>query len=282
MAPKTDVSSSAKAAPQTKVTGKVVSLAKSPQLYWFSAHVASIVSFAAWQVFGIFSRKQAQRYSRLTLFFQLACYAIVIKQSVKLSPANLKVQLLRNENVQYFVFAAVLLATSVQLEPWTKAVMPFMIYSFFHAMTYFQKNLLEHAPLSLHTQAALDGRITYIASNFNLQALFFASFSELMLLLDIALGIPGLLFSVFRNPLYVVFFTLRSFAVLVFLKLRYDESQYTKQAVQQMDARISAFLSNPMVPPQLGAIYFGPVKSAVVKYAGMVSIPKIASQKKTQ
>ncbi|OBA19572.1 hypothetical protein METBIDRAFT_79583 [Metschnikowia bicuspidata var. bicuspidata NRRL YB-4993] len=256
-------------------------LARSPQLYWFLGHAASIVCFISWQVFGFFSKKQAQRFSRLTLIFQLVSYGIVIRQSVSVPRAN-KLQLLRNENVQYFAFAAVLLLSSGQLSPWTKATMPFIVYSFFHSITYFQKHLLNQMPMSIHTQAAVSDRITYIASNFNLQALYFASLSEFMLISDIALGLPGLVFSVFRYPLYVLFFGLRSLAVLVFLKLRYDESTYSRQAVEQLDARVGAMLNSAMVPPQLRAIYYGPVRTSIARFAGMVLVPRITSQKKSQ
>lgn len=264
------------------VNKKIKQLAYSPQLYWFAGHVASTLCFLAWQILGFFSAKQARRFSKLTLLFQMLSYGIVIRQSVKISKASNKLQLMRNENVQYFVFAAILLSTSVKLTPWSKAATSFVIYSFFHSITYFQKNLLEHIPISIHNQAAIDDRITYIASNLNLQALYFASLSELMLTVDILLGIPGLLFSLFRDPLYVVFYVVRSLAVFVFLKLRHDESQYMKQAIGQFDAKIGGILNSPMAPPQLRALYYGPVKSTIARYASLVLVPRITSQRKAQ
>ncbi|GEQ67929.1 hypothetical protein JCM33374_g1595 [Metschnikowia sp. JCM 33374] len=283
MAPKTNVAEKTTSnSKPSSLSENILRLAKTSQVYWFAAHAASIVCFAVWQLVGFFSRASAQRYSRLTLFFQLVSYGVVIWKSVPVAKTKNKIQLLRNENVQYFAFAAVLLLCSIKLIPWTKPVLPFIVYSFFHAITYFQKNLLEHLPVSLHTQAAINDRITFISSNYNLQALYFASLSELSLLIDIILGIPGLLFYIFRDPVYVAFFVFRSLAVLVFLKLRYDESQYTRQAVQQLDARIGGVLANPMVPAQLRDLYYGPVKNAISNYAGLVSVPKIASAKKSQ
>lgn len=273
MAPKTSP-------PSKSLTQTVLALAKTPQIYWFAAHVASILSFVGTTFFGLFSAAKALSYYRYMLFFQLASYAIVIKQVH--SPPKSRVALIRDENVQYFLFAFVLWLVSFKIGTSAGTPYSYVIFLVFHAASYFQTHLLEALPISLSAQAGINARISHFTSSYTQQGLFFAAASEVMMLTNFLWQIPRILISIFRDPVYVVVEVFTVAAVTVFIKLRYNESQNTRTVVQQFDARATGLLSHPVVPAQISLLYHTTFKGFVARYIAPIQLPSVSVAKKTQ
>lgn len=273
MAPKTPP-------PPKSFSQTVLALAKSPQLYWFGAHVASILSFAGASLYGLFSPAKALSYYRYMLFFQLVSYAIVVKQVH--SPPKSRVALIRDENVQYFLFAFVLWVVSFKIGTSAGTPYSYVIFLVFHAASYFQNHLLEALPVSLSTQAALNARISHFTSSYTQQGLFFAAASEVMMITNFLWQVPRMLISIFRDPVYLAVQVFTLAAVTVFVKLRYNESPNTRLVVQQFDARATGLLSNPMVPPQISLFYHTTFKGFVARYIAPIQLPSVSVAKKTQ
>lgn len=257
-------------------------LMSSLQFYWFLGHAAAIILFLAYFVFSFLSTRRSSTYYRYALVSELISYGIVIKQVHFKSRLTPKAQVLKDDNFQYFILGATFFISSFKIGPISGALYPFVIYSFFHTITYFQANVLESLPITLQTQASINARISHVSTNFNQQALFIASSSEVMLFSYFLMGLPGCFFRLFRDPIYVVVHLLTFMMVVVFVKLRYNDSQYTRAAVQQFDARITQFLANPIVPPQLAALYNVSFKNAIVRYVGPIKVPVSAPAKKSQ
>ena len=230
----------------------VKSLSKTPQLYWFLAHVLSLVNFAGSFIFGLFSPAKALSYYRYTLFFQLISYGIVIKQVHFSSSAGSRSQLLRDENVQYFLFAFILWLVSFKIGTLAGTPYSYIIFLFFHVATYLQSHLLESLPIPITTQAAILWQL------------------------------PRLVINLFRDQVFAAVHVFSIVAVIVFVKLRYNENQTMKLVVQQLDAKAAGFLSNPMLPPQLLVFYQTTFKQFVAKYISPIKVPTRSVQKKTE
>lgn len=260
----------------------VKSLSKTPQLYWFLAHVLSLVNFAGSFIFGLFSPVKALSYYRYTFFFQLISYGIVIKQVHFSSSAGSRSQLLRDENVQYFLFAFILWLVSFKIGTLAGTPYSYIIFLFFHVATYLQSHLLESLPIPIATQAAISSRITYLTTNFTQQSLYLAATSEVMMVVNILWQIPRLVINLFRDQVFAAVHVFSIVAVIVFVKLRYNENQTMKLVVQQLDAKAAGFLSNPMLPPQLLVFYQTTFKQFVAKYISPIKVPTRSVQKKTE
>lgn len=273
--------------PRTQVKPKTVSLTILPltrtlQFYWFLGHVLSVFCFLLSLLFGVFSSRKSLTYYRLTLFFELVSYSIVAKQVHFKTRTFNRGHVLKDENVQYLIFAVVLLMSSFIVGPLSGSLYSYAIFSFFHSLTYFQSNLLEALPLSLGSQSAISTRISFITTNYNQQALFFASAGEVMILSSFLWSVPGLIFQIFSHPLVVAVKLLTFVATVVFVKLRYNDSQFTKAVVQQFDQRIGAFLTHPAVPSNISRLYNVTFKDFVNRYISPIKAPTLTSEKKTQ
>lgn len=256
------------------VGAKLTSLSKSPQFFWYLGHAFSVILFILLQVVSFFSRPWTMFLYRWILFFELVSYAIVAKQLELFRKASLKnTQLIHDENAQYLFFCVALSIASIKLGPWSKALYSFVIYSFFHAIVYFQSHILELLPIPLSQQAVWSDRITLVSTNYNQQALYFAAMNEVFLLFDFLWAVPLLVFKVFSDPIYVIFQAFLCLAVAIFLKLRYLHSTYSKTIIAQLDARISTVLTHPVVPPQLLQLYSIQFKGMVLAITDMIPVP---------
>lgn len=82
------------------------------------------------------------------------------------------------------------------------------------------------------------------------------AFAELLIFFRVAFGAI-----LFRNSLIAPLFYAH------FLRQRYYQSVFTRQAVSYADGRLSATLANPVVPPVVGTVW-GKVREFTTKWAG--------------
>lgn len=243
---------------------KLAALSKSPQFYWYLGHALGAILFLILQIVSFFGTRWTNIFYRLVLICELISYGIVAYQlNLFKKTASKKMQWLQDENGQYLFFAVSLFVSSFKLGAWTKALYSFAIYSFFHAIAYFQSNILESFPIPIAKKAAWSDRITYISSNYNQQALYFAAMNEVFLLVDFLWIFPRLLTKLFFDPIFIVFELLLFVSLIIFLKLRYTYSTYTITIISQLDQRITGFLSIPGIPQSLLQFYIIHIKGAI-------------------
>lgn len=84
------------------------------------------------------------------------------------------------------------------------------------------------------------------------------AFAELVIFLRVAFGALLLRNSLIAPLIYAHF-----------LRLRFYQSAFTREAVSYADGRISATLGNPAVPPVVGSVW-GKVREFTIKWAGNV------------
>ncbi|KAK6197479.1 uncharacterized protein RJT21DRAFT_123294 [Scheffersomyces amazonensis] len=252
-------------------------LAFTQQFYWFLGHVFALLFFAFNFVTSFFSTRLALKYYRFALLSILVTYVIVIKQ---IFFRNNKLQIrsvgrfVGDDNVQYFGLAFVLYLSSFKIGIVSGSLYSFIIFSVFHALTYFQNNLLKVSVSSAQTQQYLNSAINQFTLNYNQQALILAANAEVILLvMSVFQIIPTIFFNlILQRDLF--FFLVKLFTVAyitVFIKLRFDSNQYTKTVIQQYDSRANEYLVRI---PQLSQIYNGWFKGQFIpKYIHPIKIP---------
>lgn len=259
---------------------ELFTLARTAQIYWFIGHVSAIVFFFASLLFRFISKTKEKQFFKLSIILEMVSYGCVLKQ---LPSENLKsLQILKNESAQYFFFALVILLTSFKSDPWIMGLTSFIVYSFFHSITFFQASFLEYLPILLQAKANISQKISTIASNYNEQALYFASISEFSLLQNLFWDFFKMMFKIWGDPLYALLSLLKYVTLVAFLKLRYDNSRYTKTVIQVLDQRATTILSNPMMPPQIFQFYNLLFKAQVKQIVSRILVPNTMHTEKTQ
>lgn len=266
----------------------LTTLAKTLQFYWFIGHLLSISFFIGNMFYSFFNKSKSLNQYRLSLFFVIITYSIVIKQihfkTNRIQDINKKVlniQFFKDENVQYLSLAIVLLLTSFKIGAISGGLYSFTIFSLFHVLSYFQNYILNSLPISISNQQLINSRINFFTSNYNKQALTFASNSEIFLPIGFLFRLPFLLFKIFRDPLYVIIDLFTFAFVIVFVKLRFNDNPYTQSIVNELDMKIKTIVNHPKLSGYpLSAIYEQNFKPTLTKYIGPIQIPNTV--KKTQ
>lgn len=88
------------------------------------------------------------------------------------------------------------------------------------------------------------------------------AFAELFIFLRVAFGAI-----LFRNSLAAPLIYAH------FLRQRYYQSAFTREAVSYADTRVSTVLTNPAVPPVVGTVW-GKAREVTIKWAGNVIEPR--------
>lgn len=251
MPPKATTSSSsstAKVQPSSPVQ-QLTSLLKTQQFYWFLGHVLAILFFVLSSLTAILFRQAASlKYYRFTLLSIIVTYLIVLKQVYlkRSAPKATPARLIRDENVQYLSLAVVFYIASYILDNQAQTVLySYIIFAVFHALTYFQNNLLSIAVPSIATQQRVNSAINNFTTKFNQLAMSAAASVEIVLVVMTAFDV---LISTFLVLLKwnVVQYATKVFllaAVVVFNKLRYDSNQFTKAAVNQLDQNVNGYVN---------------------------------------
>ena len=191
-------------------------------------------------------------------------------------------QMVADENVQYFLLAALMYLSAFKIGALSGSLYSFIIFSVFHILNYFQNNLLEVFFSSVPAQQQIHASISHFVAAYNQQALLMAANAEILLLLMGAnplLLLPSILTSLFRGDVIGIFVRLAIFVVvLAFNKIRYDNNQFTKLVIDQWDMKVQQLLASV---PQYSWIYNLKFKQLVRTYVGPIKVPtgaKVASK----
>lgn len=263
----------------------VIPLAKTLQFYWFIGHVSSLVFFTFDFLFSFINKSKALKFYQLTLVSVIITYSIVIKQVHLKNSWNvaklLQLQSFKDENIQYLSLSLVFLLASFKIGP-VNGYYSLIVFSIFHVLHYFQKNLLPSLPISIAGQQSINSKINHFTSNYSQQALLVAANMEVFLPLALLMKSFLLVFMIFKDPSYVLVYLFTLASIVVFIKLRYNDNKYTQDVIQQWDYKISTVLNHPQLQAYpLSNLYHQNFKALVAKYIGPIRIaPK--TSKKTQ
>ncbi|KAG7194807.1 uncharacterized protein KQ657_004488 [Scheffersomyces spartinae] len=232
---------------------------KTAQFYWFLGHAAALAYSLLYTVVGYFSSSKALTYYKYALVSIIFTYLIVIKQT---QGSLQRGSLLRDENITYCSFALVLLLnSSVTKVTVGSSLVSYCIFLVFHCVGYFQRNLLPLLPMPIAKQSQINALLNNFTTQFNQPALFMAASSEMLMAASQSVSLVLLL----KTPLLFLINAVVFVAVILFLRLRYDSSPYTKAAMTEWNQRAG------MLAARVGL--YNVYSSIVLKVVTLSSIP---------
>jgi hypothetical protein len=208
--------------------------------------LAALRYFIAWFTFKTISAW----WYKASFLGALVSYAIVCQKSVGNPQPNITFlkKAMLDENVQYFLLALFWWTS----KPVAIALMPYFVFSLFHALTFTRTTLMPRflpagAPATANGPPQphpLAKRLQlWVKANYD-PAMRVVAFTELLILARVVFGAI-----LFRNSL------LAPLIYAHFLRQRYYHSAFTRDAVALADARISAMVNRPGLPPAIPMVW---------------------------
>ncbi|KAK7207755.1 hypothetical protein BZA70DRAFT_272139 [Myxozyma melibiosi] len=237
MAPPADAppaTGSTAAPPAESVSTRLIKLAKTLQFAWFTGHVFVLVGVLFYVLSAIRfapGTSWARFWYRETYFSVIATYGIVLYRSYRASTPT-ATTIIRDDNVQYLFIALLWLIS----KPLLITLPPFAIYSFFHVLTYTRTNLLP--TLGQPTTTGPAAQIQSFVDNYNDK--FTALVGNLELVLLVRLFFNAILF---RKGSWISLIIYGAF-----IRLRFEQSAFTRQAVKNWEVRADSLIAHPSVP----------------------------------
>ncbi|TFK57447.1 hypothetical protein OE88DRAFT_1730813 [Heliocybe sulcata] len=173
---------------------------------------------------------------------------------------------LQDENVQYLLLAFFWWSS----KPLTVALIPYSIFSLFHALTFTRTTLMPQflppgPPASAGgapTPHPLAKRLqVWVKANYN-KAMVVVAYAELGILLRVVLGAITLQNSLLTPLIYAHF-----------LRQRFYQSTFTREAVTVVNARVTEYATRPGTPPVVGQIW-EKVQMVTGRWAGSTLAPQ--------
>ncbi|KAM6497929.1 Uncharacterized protein family UPF0121 [Amanita muscaria] len=241
-------------------------MATTQHYFWAGGHLLLLASAFRYFLAAFTFRSASDTWYKASLLGALISYAIVCYKSLKpfqVSVAWLKRALLE-ENVQYFVMAFFWWSS----KPVTLALLPYAIFSLFHWLTFTRTTLL---PQILPSGPPVNGSgapqphpiakklQSWVKDNYD-GAMRIAAYVELLILLRVVLGLLFLQNSFMAPIIYAHF-----------LRQRYYNSAFTREAVANTTYHIEVYLGKPGTPPVLLKVWDGG-KRLVSKWGGTILV----------
>jgi len=242
-------------------------MATTQHYLWASGHflllLASLRYFLAWVTF----KSVSVWWYKASFTGALISYAIVCQKSLGTPTPNIAYarRALLDENVQYFLLAFFWWTS----KPITITLLPYMIFSLFHALTFTRTTIMPQAlpngppataggppqphPLAKRLQA-------WVKANYD-TAMKVVAYTELVILFRVVLGAVT-----FQNSL------LAPLIFAHFLRQRYFQSAFTREAIGDVNVRIDGFVRKPGNPPVLLQVW-DKTQMLVQRWAGVVLTP---------
>jgi len=243
-------------------------MATTQHYLWAGGHFLLLVAALRYFIACITLTTISAWWYKVSFLGALVSYAIVCNKSLGTPQPNLAYlkKAVTDENVQYFLLAFFWWSS----KPVAFALAPYFVFSLFHALTFTRTTLMsQYLPPGPPATAGgppqphpLAKRLQlWVKSNYD-PAMRVVAFAELFIFLRVAFGAV-----LFRNSL------MAPLIYAHFLRQRYYQSAFTREAVSYADGRISATLANPAVPPVLGSVW-GKAREIATKWAGSVIEPR--------
>ncbi|KAG7450268.1 uncharacterized protein BT62DRAFT_927584 [Guyanagaster necrorhizus] len=218
-------------------------MAATQHYLWASGHFILLLSalryFIAWITF----KSVSSWWYKTSYTGALVSYAIVCQKALGTPQPNLAYvrRAMMDENVQYLLLAFFWWSS----KPIAITLLPFSIFSLFHALTFTRTTLMAQflppgppatsgGPLTPHPYAKK--LQVWVKNNYD-SAMRAVAYTELLILVRVVLGAL-----VFQNSL------LSPVVYVHFLRQRYYQSAFTRDAFAATDARINALLAQQNNP----------------------------------
>ncbi|RXW20001.1 hypothetical protein EST38_g5862 [Candolleomyces aberdarensis] len=225
-------------------------MATSQHYIWAGGHFVLLASalriFLSWITFG----SPSSWWYKAGFLGALTSYAIVCHKSLGTPQPNaawVKKALL-DENVQYFILAFFWFTS----KPVTIAILPYAIFSLFHALTFARTTLMPQF-LPPGPPATAGGPPTppplakklqvWVKANYD-RAMSVVAYAEILIFVRVILGAIT-----FQNSL------LSPLIYGHFLRQRYYQSAFTRHALAHADAQVTGLTTRPGIPPVVGQVW---------------------------
>lgn len=239
-------------------------MATTQHYIWASGHflllASSLKIFLSWVTFG----NPSSWWYKASFTGALISYAIVCNKSLGTPQPKIAYikKCLTDENMQYFLLAFFWWTS----KPVTIALLPYAIFSLFHALTFARTTLMPQF-LPPGPPATAGGPPTppplakklqvWVKANYD-RAMSVVAFTEVLIFVRVFLGAIT-----FQNSL------LTPVLFAHFLRQRYYQSAFTRHAVGIVDHQISGLVMRPGVPPVANQVW-GKARGLVQSWAGNV------------
>ncbi|KAI0336052.1 hypothetical protein GY45DRAFT_1366153 [Cubamyces sp. BRFM 1775] len=225
-------------------------MATTQHYMWAAGHFILLVCSFKFFLAKVLFQDPSSWWYKTSFLGALVSYAIVCQKSLGTPQPNLAWvrRALLDENVQYFIMAFFWWAS----RPVTLALVPYAIFSLFHALTFTRTTLLPQflppgpppQPGAAPTPHPLAKKLqVWVKANYD-NAMRAVAFTELVIFARVILGVL-----LRRNAL------LTPILYAHFLRQRWYQSKFTRDAVALVHARIYAFVTSPGKPPVVAQIY---------------------------
>jgi hypothetical protein len=237
-------------------------MATTQHYLWASGHFILLVSAIRYFLAALTFKTVSTWWYKASFTGALLSYAIVCHKQFGMPQPNLAYirRALLDENIQYFALAFFWWSS----RPVTLALVPYMIFSLFHALTFTRTTLMTQflPPTPPATSGGqpqphpIAKRLQqWVKANYD-RAMKIVAYAELLLLVRVVLGI-----FTFSNSLLTPIFYAH------FLRQRYYQSTFTRSAVGTGTAKLDQIVNRPGNPPVLVSVW-GNIKALVARWAG--------------
>ncbi|PPR08130.1 hypothetical protein CVT24_012374 [Panaeolus cyanescens] len=241
-------------------------MATTQHYLWASGHflllIASLRYVIAWATF----KTVSAWWYKASFTGALISYAIVCQKSLGTPQPNIAYirRALLDENVQYFLMAFFWWTS----KPITITLIPYMIFSLFHALTFtrttLMPQLLQPQPPNASGQPQphpLAKKLqSWVKANYD-TAMKVVAYAELIIFVRVLLGAITLQNSLLAPIIYIHF-----------LRQRYYQSAFTREAVHDLTSRAEVYINKPGNPPAVPQVWKS-AKFYVQRWAGVALQP---------
>ncbi|CAN6632853.1 pore membrane protein of 33 kDa [Trichomonascus vanleenenianus] len=236
----------------------ITALFKTTQFAWFLGHCTCLTGALIYALYAMRVFKAPSFpifWYRTSFVAAILTYGIILNETYKQKRMKWPL-LLQDDNVHYLMISFMWLYE----KPFFGTLPPFIVYSLFHVLTYSRSYVLPHA--GFPSSSRLANQINTFINRYNDPLMMFAASSEIFLLMRLAV-----LFMTFRKGTTVPFIV-----YFMFIKFRYDQSQFTQTAIRAWEVRINNLVAGPNTPFFLKNVWLG-FREVVKTYIGPILRP---------
>ncbi|CEG72222.1 hypothetical protein RMATCC62417_07813 [Rhizopus microsporus] len=245
------------------VSSRLNTLVQEKQFYWWLGHIYIVLN-SVFYFSSVLSFHANPVYYKRAYMGALLSYAIVIYNSIRANKEAFDIHILCDENVHYFVIAFYWYSAP----PIAVTLIPFVIFSIFHMLTYTRTNIIPlFIPKKKNTQGLfiekIDHQIKLFTERQHNTAIKLAAYIEIIVIsLRLVLGI----FMFSTSILSIIVF-------IHFLRLRYYLSNESREAMHQISYHMDQWLLMPKekrstTQAAVANIYFN-IKRFMIRYGGV-------------
>ncbi|KZT74842.1 hypothetical protein DAEQUDRAFT_720020 [Daedalea quercina L-15889] len=246
-------------------------MATTQHYMWAAGHFILLISALRYLLATVLFRGPSPWWYKTAFTGALASYAIVCQKSLGTPQFNYAwfTRSMADENVQYLLLALFWWTS----KPIALALVPYAIFSLFHALTFSRTTLMPQL-LSQGPPATAGGPPTphpvqkklqnWVKANYD-TAMKAVAYTELLIMLRVLLGAVT-----FQNSLLSPVFYAH------FLRARWYQSKFTQAAIVQVNLRIEGYVRAPGASPVAAQVY-DRFKAVISRWAGSIIAPQGAA-----